>query len=83
VQSAREKETKEDELNTLKEAIDELKNQNELLKMDVVYLGAKKRGIEQRRSRSRNRNRERMNRTFDDKDDETLLTFGVLLDHYL
>jgi hypothetical protein len=41
VKSASEKENQEDELRDIEETIDHLQKENELLKMDVIYLGAK------------------------------------------
>ena len=57
-------ESKEDELRDIKESISDLKNQNELLKMDVVYLKAKKRNIDQKRF-TRSKSCRSLNKTFD------------------
>lgn len=80
VRQASEKETQEDELKELETRIEFLKQQNELLKMDYLYLGAKRKTLGQQRCKlSRNLSQKSLkpslNKTFE-QHNETLLTFA-------
>lgn len=78
VKSASEKESQEDDLRDIEETIDHLQKENEILKMDVMYLGAKKQNINTKRiEKSKSQMLSHLDRTYDNhRHNDTLLTFA-------
>lgn len=78
VEAERLNEEKEDRMKEIDDTIEDLKTQNELLKLDIAYLGVKQKAIRSKRlEHSRYGNSSRINKTFDhEKQNNTLLTFA-------